>query len=166
MAKDMRVTITGTRTTLIRMNNLILNNLPKRVSGGMFKIMTRIKNQAIANIGQRTRWGHRNIPGLMDSFILNPPTPGPKVKRYSLINDAQNPRTRRGERFYADMVEFGTTPHIVDNNPIFDPALGGKIHPGARPMFFMKDAVNKVSQEVRDEMEAQIAIAIRESGLK
>jgi len=58
---------------------------------------------------------------------------------------------------YGTFVEEGTKPHEVPTNPMW--GMRGRIHPGARPMHFMRDAFNDTVPLI-DELVAMASVKV------
>ena len=138
-----KVKITGVDRTIKYLNGLRIK-LPKAINMSTEEIANNINRTAKMLVRYRTRYGGK--------------TPGNLTRNIHTIKSDEGDFTVIAESFYAGYVEYGTKAHEIPN------AFGRKItvsHPGAKPMFFMRDAVQQTVEEATGIIERRVREALK-----
>lgn len=151
MAGFISVQVIKGRGTALKYKKFI-GNFPKTTARGRDRLAQRVQRRARENVENRTIYHGKN-PGQLAESI--------KIFRRRAANSAIG--DVRAMTPYAQYVESGTMPHFI---PFGLGRLQGVDHPGATPMFFMRDAANQVKQEAKGIINAVVGRARKEAGLK
>ena len=122
------------------LDGMIHNYLPKVTAEMNKAAIHSLKSRIISNINARKRPDHAGGHG------HNTPIPLQRLLHVQIVRDNYNVPSssiffdRSQNIDLAAAVEMGTKPHPQENNYLMAVTRGGQ-HPGAKPMWFFRDAV-------------------------